>query len=164
MSNKVSRISSHAVETRSRDLVRSKIDNTDNALFREITERDYGIDAVVELFEDGRVTGKFALIQIKGTDKKIVPLKRSNEVSCEITSSNASYATQNNIPVILIYASLNENGNFYFTNLQGIITDEHRQKINNGQEKITVRIPLENSTQEDIQPFFDIINSFYNKK
>lgn len=157
------RIPAHNVETQSRDLVRTKIDENGDALFREITERDYGIDAIVELFDNGNVTGKLALLQIKSTQKAIVPLKRGEEISCKISSSNAQYALQNNIPVILIYTSLQEKGNFYFANVQSILK-EHIHKIKRGQKSITVKIPLINSTQESIQPFFDIINSFYEQK
>lgn len=163
MSNNAKRTQSHSIETKTCDNVRKKIDDTGNALYREISGRDYGIDAVVELFEEGNITGKFALLQIKGTGKKIVPLKRSNEISCKISSSNALYAYQDRIPVILIYASTQEEGNFFFADLRTAIKKENKKKIHNNQKEITVRIPLNNSTQENIQPFFDIINSFYNK-
>lgn len=158
------RITPHIVETRSYDNVRSKIHENGEALFREFTGRDYGVDAVVELFDNGNVTGKLALLQIKSTQFAIVPLKKSEEISCEISSSNAKYALQNNIPVILIYASLQEKGDFYFANVQSILNEEHIRKIDNGKKTIRVRIPLINSTQESIQPFFDIINSFYEQK
>lgn len=163
MSNKANRTISHSIETITYDNVRKKIDDTGNALYREISGRDYGIDAVVELFEEGNITGKFALLQIKGTSKKIVPLQSGNEFSCKISSSNALYAYQDRIPVILIYASTQEEGNFFFADLRTVITQDQKQKINEGQDTITVRIPLNNSTQENIQPFFDIINSFYSE-
>lgn len=86
-----SRVNTHIIETRSKDHIRKVINSTGMALFRDITERDYGIDAIIELFDDGSPTGKIALVQIKGTEKNIVPLKRSNAISCRISSSNACY-------------------------------------------------------------------------
>ena len=163
MKNRQSRIAPHIVETNSRNNIRSIIEKKGNALFRDLSERDYGIDAIVELFENGNITGKFALLQLKGTQNTIVPLKKSDEVSCKITASNAQYALQMNIPVILIYASLKDEDNFYFADLRNIITEEHIQKIEDGQTEITVRIPLDSNAQESMQPFFDVINKFYNK-
>ena len=85
MAKKEKRIPPHIVETRSRDNIRSLIDRDGIALLRDLTERDYGIDAIMELFEDGCVTGKFALLQLKGKEHKIVPLKGSEEISCSIS-------------------------------------------------------------------------------
>ena len=129
MAQKGKRIPPHVVETRSRDNIRSLIDRDGVALFRELTERDYGIDAIMELFESECVTGKFALLQLKGKEHKIVPLKGSEEISCSISASNASYALQQNIPVILIYASLEEKENFYYVALQSALTDDHLKKL-----------------------------------
>ena len=56
----MSRISSHIIETKTRDYIRSVIDNyyeNGDALFRELSERDYGIDGLIELFCDGDPTG-----------------------------------------------------------------------------------------------------------
>ena len=104
-----SRISSHVIETKVRDSIRSRINSyysNGDALFRELSERDYGIDAVIEIFSDGVPTGKLTLVQIKGTEKTIQPLKTKNCVSCRISSSNAMYALQKKIPVFLIYTTL----------------------------------------------------------
>ena len=52
----MSRSKPHVIETKSRDYLRSKIDDfyeNGDALFREISERDYGVDAIIELFENG---------------------------------------------------------------------------------------------------------------
>lgn len=165
MTQKTQRISAHTIETRSRDNIRSLIDRDGTALFRDLTERDYGIDAVMELFDAGNVTGKFALLQLKGKKHKIVPLiTDKSKVSCKISASNASYALQQNIPVILIYASLEEKENFYYIALQKAITADHIKKMKDGQETITIHIPIQNCIAEGIQPFFDIVNTFYSSK
>lgn len=160
------RESSHVTETKSRDLVRSKVNahyNNGDALFRELSERDYGIDAVIELFDNSKPTGQFALVQIKGTTNKIVPLKSDRVVSCPISTSNAKYALQSNIPVVLIYVSLQKPFSFYFVNLQGVI---HQKDINklDYQQTITIHIPEDNNVYEDLEPLFDGIRSFYQKR
>ena len=47
---KKSRILPHEIETVSKDIIRSIINQDRRGLFRELTERDYGIDAMVEAF------------------------------------------------------------------------------------------------------------------
>ncbi len=159
------RTPTHVIETKSRDKIRTIIDNYQNgdALFREISERDYGIDAVLELFHEGNPTGKFALLQLKATEKTIVPNKDNTFISVPgITLANANYALQNNIPVILIYTSITKNTAFYYSSLQDLITEEIVQKINNNlSNKTTVRIPIENCILDNIQPLINLIEEFY---
>lgn len=141
----MARTNSHWVETQSVNWFRTKVDNFEkgDALFREMTGRDYGIDGVIELFDNGMPTGKIALVQIKGTSKTITPLVRTPElISCKISSSNALYAFQKNIPVLLVYISLNdEHEMLYFADIRSIITDEHKRKMEE-QDEITVKIPI----------------------
>lgn len=65
----MARTSTHVIELNSKDCVRSRInsfgDNGDY-IFRELSERDYGIDALIECFDGGVPTGKIAFLQIKG--------------------------------------------------------------------------------------------------
>lgn len=156
------RISPHRIETQTCDIVRTIIDKDGVALYRDITGRDYGIDAIIEIFDDGRVTGKFALLQIKGKQRKIVPLK-SGVISCKITASNAEYAFQHNIPVVLVTTSLEEKENFYYVALQEVITKEHLRKIEAGQKEITVHIPVNSCIIENKQGFFKLVESFYSR-
>ena len=79
----MSRIPSHVIETKTRDYIRSVIDKyyeNGDALFRELSERDYGIDGLIELFREGDPTGQIALVQIKGTSNTIQPLKNKDVV------------------------------------------------------------------------------------
>lgn len=157
----MSRTSSHHISTKATDLFRTKVDNfyaNGDALFREITERDYGIDGIIELFENGCPTGKIALIQIKGTDSTIVPLKSYNGVSCQISLSNVQYALQTNVPVILVYISTKDDI-LYYLNLNEVSEQILEEKINN--KNVTVRIPNENMITEDFSELFSVINSFY---
>ena len=158
------RLSSHFIETKARDSIRCQINSykDGNALFRELSERDYGVDAVIEVFDNGVPTGKFALVQIKGSSKTIQPLKRSNYVSCKISSSNARYAQQNHIPVYLMYISLLKPKSFYFITLQKALTPNHLKKAKK-QKEITIHIPIESNTMENIESIFQEINDFYSQ-
>ena len=115
----------------------------ENIVYRNITGRDYGIDGILELFEDGNPTGRIAFIQIKGTANKIVPLKKSPEVSCNnVTRSNLMYAKQKNIPIILIY--LNINDEFFYDKWLNEISPKKVKDRN------VIRIHIENYIDKDI--------------
>lgn len=63
------------IELNSKDCVRSRINSFGDKgdyIFRELSERDYGIDALIECFDGGVPTGKIAFLQIKGMDSVIV--------------------------------------------------------------------------------------------
>ncbi len=151
------RISTHKIETKTRNNIRKIIDSGP-FLFRELTERDYGIDAIIEYFNDEKVTGKIAFIQIKGTNSKIESLKSKPVVSCSISKSSALYALQTNIPVILVYASLQCENMFYFICLQEGQLD--RDKLEN-QFTITVNIPIQNIIKDNCNELEKIIKSYY---
>lgn len=159
------RISSHAVETRSCDIIKLKINaafENGDSLYRELTGRDYGIDGVIELFDNGCVTGMFALAQIKGTGEKIVPLVKTPQfISCSISSANAMYAFQNRIPVILFLVSLKAPDTIYFINVKQAVDESQREKIEAGQKSITIRIPVENVAIANMDEVFAIIRDAY---
>lgn len=63
----MTRTSPHVIETKSRQILESALANFSNdticegdLLFRVTTERDYGIDGMVELFSSGEPTGRMA--------------------------------------------------------------------------------------------------------
>lgn len=64
----------HKIETKSKDIFRCIVNSNEycDALVRDITENDYGIDFIVELFENKNPTGMISYIQLKGTNKKTV--------------------------------------------------------------------------------------------
>ncbi len=155
----MSRISSHRIETRSRDIFQKSVNNNDNALFRTLSERDYGIDGIVELFDNDKPTGQIAYIQIKGTQLPITPLANSPEVSCKgISESNFTYAYQHNIPVILVFISIERPEAIYYMEMQEAV-----DKFKDGIKKTnTVRIPQENVLlNENMEEMFDIIRRYF---
>ena len=164
----MSRVEQHRTETKSKRIFRNAIEgykepklHITDVVYRDLTERDYGLDGLIEIFEDDKPTGKIAFLQFKGTESKIEKLKKSDFVSCSnISKSNLSYCKQVNNPVILIYAStLDEE--FYFIDLQSVLSDI---KLNDdGNDTITVRIPYSNNSKNLIH-LFDIINKYYPKE
>ncbi len=59
------RTATHVIETKATDFIQSKVNGfylNGDSLFRQITERDYGIDAIIELFNNGVPTGQIALV------------------------------------------------------------------------------------------------------
>lgn len=160
---KASRTDPHKIETNSRNKIQTIIDNHGDALFREISERDYGIDAILELFENGVPTGKFALLQLKATGKTIVPNKRTPDVSVKnISEGNIQYAMQNNIPVILIFTSTQNETGFYYANIQTIVDESTMVALEeNSSSTTTLKIPQTNYIIDDISPLITIINQYY---
>ena len=154
----------HLIETKSKDCVRSKIDSFgDNGdyIFRELTERDYGVDALIECFEGGNPTGKIGFLQIKGTDSIITPLKKSPVVSCgNISVSNLHYAKQERISVIVIYVSLKKERPMYYIDLREAVRDI---SYSEDAKSVTIHIPQENYVYNDISPILSIIDSYYTK-
>lgn len=163
----MSRNSNHVRETKARDMIRSMVDSfypNGDALIREWSERDYGIDFVLELFDNGVPSGKIAFLQIKGTESPISKLKRTDEVSCgNVSASSMEYAKQNRIPFLIIYAYLREPRCFYFTDLQSCVEGVKKKIWQLGQRKVTIRIPYANKVENDLARFFDLINKYYEK-
>ena len=157
------RINTHCVETKACDYIRNLIDSyyeNGDALYRELSGRDYGIDAIIELFEGGVPTGKIAYVQVKGTQKTIVPMKTSPYVSCKISASNVFYSFQNRIPVIIILVCVSKEHCFYYGRLQDLITDEHISKVEK-QKELSIRLPVINSSYDGLERLFDLIRSYY---
>ena len=163
----MARTSTHITETISRQIFASAITSFSSPshqrgdlLFREISERDYGIDGQVELFDHGEPTGRIAMIQLKGTEKEIPKLKSEDAISCHgISKSNLSYCRQKNVPVILVYCS-NLEEKFYYIDLQSVF--QERIEAIADSFSGTVRIPIDNNS-DDLKRLLEIINSYYER-
>lgn len=158
------RVQSHKIETISKDIVRKYInafitDDGISMLFREVTERDYGVDAILELFENDNPSGKIAFLQIKGTQKTIQPMKSIAAVSCSLTTSNLHYAMQKNIPVILLYVSIEKPEYMYYVEVQTVL-DSVRGKF--AQKSVTIHIPAENiAGSTGLEYLIEIVKKYY---
>ena len=127
-----------------------------------VSERDYGVDAIVEIFSNGMPTGRISLLQIKGTESAIVPMKTEPFVSCKISTSNAYYALQNNIAVFLAYVSLKEPVCCYYVNLYDAVKCTNRERLLE-QDTITIHIPQEQYFTESAKILIENIETFYAK-
>ena len=168
LERKMSRNSNHVRETKARDMIRSMVDSfypNGDALIREWSERDYGIDFVLELFDNGIPSGKIAFLQIKGTESPINKLKKTDEVSCgNVSASSMEYAKQKRIPFLIIYAYLHEPRCFYYTDLQSCVDSVKKKIWQRGQRRVTIRIPYDNKADNNLTGFFDLINKYYEKE
>ena len=159
----MNKTSSHDIGNKSLYFVASAVAECDDALFRLMTGTDYGVDALIELFDKGCVTGNIAYVQIKGTEGPIEPLKKTPEVSCSISSSNARYVMQDRIPFIVFYVSIKRPRICYWALLQDVITDDHLEKIEK-QESVTIRIPQSQYFESDATPAIERLQLFFRDK
>lgn len=101
----------HIKETLSYKLFNASI--PDRWMIRELSERDYGIDALIELVTiDNRVTGKLISIQLKSTENfKFNSLNKYSFYGVEKHTTN--YWLQSNIPTFIFIIDLNLERVFY---------------------------------------------------
>ncbi len=150
----VSKTKPHDVEMAAVDLVRDAV-NKNGAVFRELTGRDYGIDGLAEIFDEGKITGRFALLQIKGSLKEYVP-RRNNMVSRKVRDTTYRYTEQRNIPVVAIAVDT-KNEQFYF---QDLVVAKRKGS--------TTYLPKENCCLKEqgdfIKWLLDVVDSYYGTK
>jgi hypothetical protein len=88
-------------------------------IVREISERDYGIDAYVEIAtEGGAITGNLISLQLKGVQQirwREVKGGSRRATSPQINKSTANYWLGLPIPVFLLLADLAANNIYYAT-------------------------------------------------
>lgn len=110
------RTSQHITETASWKIMQSKLPN--HWIVRELTERDYGIDAYIELVTaKGEVTGDVCSIQLKGNQSipwKQVDGKNFQYAKMNIPISTVNYWWNMPMPVFLVWADITE-GRAFFT-------------------------------------------------
>ena len=162
----MTRTRSHVIETNSINFIKTKIDSfyqNGDALAREWNERDYGIDLVIEFFNNGYPTGNIAYLQVKATESKIHKNIRSDYISCpNVSSSSLEYANQNKIPFILIYISMSQPIEFYFVDIQSLNVGNLIEKANkNLTNKTTVKIPSINNSKGDFTSLFELIKRYF---
>ena len=139
--------------------VRKVIENLkDSWLVRNMEERDYGIDLLLELFEeaDGKIqnpTGKFLLFQIKGRDEKW-----NCQTLYHFPKKTVEYAKLFNIPFFVVFVTLKDS-KVHFVHLQKYAKETDEMK--SAGEEINIKIPDENDLasalgKEKIEDIADI--------
>ena len=102
---------------------------------------DYGLDFVVEVFDQGDTTGLRFAVQLKG--RKRIRLKRGR-VSCSFPTSNLSdYVDKVRYPVFLFNVEV-EKLRGYWVFLQQCVLEELQDKDWRRQETVTIHIPATN--------------------
>lgn len=67
-------------------------------------DKDFGVDMEMELLDDGKVTGQYVKVQIKGTEKyRIV----DNEIKLRVKSKFLKYCEECRVPIILVLININ---------------------------------------------------------
>lgn len=153
----------HIIDTRA---VRQTINAIpDYCVVRDLNERDYGIDLMIEIFKKTGVdkighdtysaTGHVCYLQIKGTNREL-HLNRDNTVSFNIEQKALLYVEKFATPFILVRTcTLDGKKKVYYLWLQRYISDELDFKRpawrTEKQETFAVKIPIKN----DLETNFD---------
>lgn len=131
----------------------------DHWVVRDLSERDYGIDLMVEIFsESGKdkhghsfyeATGRVCYLQVKGTNTKLT-LNRDKTVSFNIEKKALLYVEKFSTPFILVrVCTLEKEKAVYYCWLQRYILEVLDKKTPDWREKkqdtFAVRIPTTNS-------------------
>lgn len=132
----------HNTETDS--LTELRVQLGSNWLFRDQSERDYGIDIHLEYYDDTSPTGLSLYGQVKGTRESFLKLVKLNGFS----TKTANYANLFNIPFFVFYVSLADK-KIKFIWLQEYLRLKVRSASLLEQESITIEFPLENNLDEE---------------
>lgn len=155
------RTQTHIVDSRAIKAVVAQLPH--HWVVRELTERDYGIDLMVEIFAPGLIdakgkdafaaTGSVFHIQIKGTEKSLEPVCASTINYC-IDKKSLSYVEKFSTPFFLFRVSVADPQTIYFLWIQRYIKDVMDRETpmwrEDEEDSITVRIPPENKLPDGI--------------
>jgi len=109
------RISNHEIDAEACKIVTMKFNR--NWEIRDITGRDFGIDKIVERFQDGYATSEMMMLQIKGTEKEI----DYNNPKFSLDTKTLLYAEMFAYPFLLIFCSIDNPNQCYYVWLQEYI-------------------------------------------
>ena len=99
----IMRAQQHEIDTQARKLVPLALPR--GWEHREATGRDYGIDMSVEIFDEGRATGKVLFLQIKGTDGEAK--RTALGVYFDVEVKHLKYALLFSAPMLLCICPVN---------------------------------------------------------
>lgn len=104
------RTNEHRIETESINIVRELV--VDEAIFRELSERDYGVDGLLEFFnKDGTFSGESVLVQVKGS--RNVTVKNGSVRTPSIKTETVKYWAQKRQSVFIFLVDVSK-GVIYF--------------------------------------------------
>lgn len=140
MTNLPRRVYAHETDTEACKIVSMKLGK--DWEIRDLTGRDFGIDKIIERFEDGVATSEIMMLQIKGTTQKID--YRNPKFSLD--TKTLLYAEMFSSPFILVYCSTTTPDQCYYVWLQEYIRIRlNFEKPNwRNQKSNTIYFPLDN--------------------
>lgn len=157
LKNNIMRTFQHVIDTKA---VRQLINSIpEHCVVRELTERDYGIDLMIELFEKTDenqhghpiydTTGHVCYLQIKGTEKELI-VNDDSDIAFSIDKKSLYYVEKFSTPFILTrICTLAGKESINFVWLQRYIIDKLDLEIPNWREdetdSITIYIPTHNT-------------------
>lgn len=113
------------------------------AIFRELSEKDYGIDGVVEFFNaDGHLNGDEILVQIKGG--RNVTVKKGFIKTPSVNTKTVKYWAKKKQPVFILFVDVT-NKIIYFEDAK-YLARVHAKKIN---KQKTISFPIKESQMFD---------------
>ena len=151
----------HVIDTKAIKHVLNSI--PDYWVVRELTERDYGIDLMVEIFSESgkdkngspryRATGRICYLQVKGTEKPEEENRKN--VKFSLKKETLLYVEKFSTPFFLVRVYTNDKGRkaIYYCWLQRYILNE--LDMNNpdwrksGQNSFSICIPKKNNLQRN---------------
>jgi hypothetical protein len=135
----------------------------DHWVVRDLSERDYGIDLMVEVFSENgedehghsnyEATGRVCYLQVKGTNTKIT-INKDKTVSIKVEKKALLYVEKFATPFILVrVCTLKKKGVVYYCWLQRYILEILDKKSpdwrDKNQENFTIRVPKSNSLPDN---------------
>lgn len=145
----MARTREHVIETESRRIVAALLP-ADRFLERDQTERDYGIDLVVECFDAGEPSGLYLLLQVKGTDGQ-GPNDDSASIPFDIAVKRLLRAERFLTPCLLVWCPVNlKPRRFWYVWIQEyvrVVLDVDHPGWRD-QETVRIHIPADNTIDE----------------
>ena len=146
--------------SKARAIVHYKL-NAEHWDYREETGNDYGRDCVIELSENDRWNNHKIEGQIKGT-RNPARLKGKQCFSFSLEIKTINYALGTPTAFVLFYVDV-ENEKVYYLPVQDYFIANKKlfDKLDTGQEKMNVHIPMDNILSDDDFDLQEIAKSVY---
>lgn len=159
---------SHIIDTKSIKKLLNSF--PDHWVVRELSERDYGTDLVVEIFvengvdKNGRTayetSGCLCNIQVKGTNEELI-VNKDNSIHFSFSKSALEYVERFAIPFLLVRVNVSdESSDIYFVWLQRYIKDVLESEYDNWREEqqktFTLKMPIENTISNNLEKIENI--------
>jgi len=123
-------------------------------VIRDPQSHDYGIDAEVEIFRDGKSTGIILKVQLKGTEE-LKTSQNGETVSFQISVAHAKYFCEElNIPVVLVLADVKNHKTYWYApQIDLDLCVRLRTAIAGSRNSIVIHFPVKN-VLPDTLPLF----------